>query len=143
MASKNDKLADLIPGSDQSLSDEQIEQIRSVVQDQIIECLNRFYAMETGMWGSPLVALIIRTIIQGHLQNRLYDLSALATTLDLPLGSVHRNVQRLVDEGYVEKIPSGKSVYLMPTDRSCISLDLSFDEMVETLNKLYRRLDDT
>ena len=44
------------------------ERIKAAAQAQVIECLNRFYAMETGLWGGPLDALIVRTIIVGDIQ---------------------------------------------------------------------------
>lgn len=40
-------------------------QIRKIIQEQIIECLNRFYAIESGLWGKPINALILRTIFKG------------------------------------------------------------------------------
>ena len=46
------------------------ERIKAAAQAQVIECLNRFYAMETGLWGGPLDALIVRTIIVGDIQGR-------------------------------------------------------------------------
>ena len=54
------------------------ERIKAAAQAQVIECLNRFYAMETGLWGGPLDALIVRTIIVGDIQGRPYDCSASA-----------------------------------------------------------------
>ncbi|MCV0380955.1 hypothetical protein, partial [Nitratireductor sp.] len=41
----------------------------------------RFYAIETGLWGGPLDALIVRTIITGKIEGRFYDLSSLSMTL--------------------------------------------------------------
>jgi len=126
------------PESEGALSKEVRAAIRSEVQDQIIECLNRFYAMETGMWGKPVDSLIIRTVVQGHLQGRLYDLSALAAVLDLPIGTVHRKVGELVAAGYLTRETVGKSVYVAPTDQTCIQLDQSFESMVSTLRRLYQ-----
>lgn len=112
--------------------------IRSEVQDQIIECLNRFYAMETGMWGKPVDCLIIRTVVQSHLQGRLYDLSALAAALDLPIATVHRKVSESVTAGYLKRKAVGKSVYVAPTEQTCARLDRSFESMVSTLRRLYQ-----
>ncbi|SFU07025.1 helix-turn-helix domain-containing protein [Sedimentitalea nanhaiensis] len=112
--------------------------LRTEIQKQIIECLNRFYAMETGMWGKPVDCLIVRTVIQGRLQGKPYDLSALAATLGLPVGTVHRKVSDLVEAGYLDREPSGKSVYLAPTDATCVKLDESFETMVSTLRRLYK-----
>lgn len=112
--------------------------LRAEVQQQIIECLNRFYAMETAMWGKPVDALIVRTVVQGRLQNRLYDLSALSGVLGLPVGTVHRKVGDLVEAGYLYRERRGKSVYLAPTDETCVSLDRSFETMIEALRHLYR-----
>ncbi|MEW5422612.1 helix-turn-helix transcriptional regulator [Amorphus sp. 3PC139-8] len=89
------------------------------------------------MWGKPVDALIVRTVVQGRLQNKLYDLSALADVLELPVGTVHRKVADLVEAGYLHRERKGKSVYLAPTDETCGSFDRSFDEMVETLRRLY------
>ena len=121
-----------------SLSSEAKDELRAVIQAQIIECLNRFYAMETGMWGSPLSALMIRTVIKGQYEGKLYDLSALAAALDLPVTSVHRKARDLVKEGYLERLPRGKSVYLAPTEKTCVTLDKSFDDMISALQLLYR-----
>lgn len=112
--------------------------LRTEVQRQIIECLNRFYAMETGMWGKPVDCLIVRTVIQGSLQSKPYDLSALAAALDLPVGTIHRKVSELVEAGFIARKPAGKSVYLAPTDATCAKLDASFETMVTTLRRLYK-----
>lgn len=120
------------------ISSEAKDELRAVVQAQIIECLNRFYAMETGMWGGPLSALIVRTVIKGQFEEKLYDLSALSAALDLPVASVHRKVQELVGDGYLQRLPRGKSVYLAPTEKTCVTLDKSFDDMISTLQRLYR-----
>jgi len=114
------------------------QQIRTIVQTQIIECLNRFYAIETGMWGGPLHALIIRTVIAGENQGRLYDLSAIANVLDLPLSTVHRKVRELEEMEFLFRQRDGRSTYLRPTSRTCVEMDKSFDEMVGTLRRLYR-----
>ena len=132
---------DLDPTRDRStLSAEEEASVRRVVQQQIIECLNRFYAIESGMWGRPINALILRTIIQGHLQDRLYDMSALAESLDLPLTTIHRKVQELVEGGYVDRTKCGKSVHLAPTEKTRVAMDESFEEMICTLQRLYRGL---
>ncbi|MCV2883000.1 ArsR family transcriptional regulator [Actibacterium sp. XHP0104] len=112
--------------------------VRAEVQAQIIECLNRFYAMETGMWGKPIDCLIIRTVVQGNLQGKLYDLSALSEVLDLPISTLHRKIGQLVEDGFLRRHPVGKSIYIAPTDQTCISLDKSFDAMVDTLRRLYK-----
>ena len=117
--------------------DEQ-DTIREAVQAQIIECLNRFYAIETGMWGGPLDALIVRTVVVGKVEGRLYDLSALAGTLGLPLSTLHRKVCELEAAGFMTRVREGRSTYLSPTDKTCVQLDQSFDEMVTTLQRLYR-----
>lgn len=124
---------------DEVLSDEMRQAVRSEVQDQIIECLNRFYVMETGMWGKPIDCLIVRTAVQGQLQGRPYDLSALATALELPIGTVHRKVGELVAAGYLNREAVGKSVYVAPTDKACVKLDQSFETMISTLRRLYQR----
>lgn len=112
--------------------------LRAEVQAQIIECLNRFHAMETAMWGKPVDALIVRTVVQGRLQNRLYDLSALATVLELPIATLHRKVGDLVDAGFLRRERRGKSVCLAPTDAACASFDRSFEDMVGALRRLYQ-----
>ncbi|GGE87877.1 helix-turn-helix transcriptional regulator [Stappia taiwanensis] len=114
------------------------EELRRIVQTQIIECLNRFYAIETGMWGGPLDALIIRTVIVGENQRRLYDLSALAGVLDLPLSTVHRKVRELEAAGFLTSERKGRSTYLRPTDKTCVEFDKSFQDMIGTLQRLYR-----
>lgn len=113
--------------------------IRQDVQEQIIECLNRFYTLEKDMWGKPVEALIVRTVVQGRLQNRLYDLSALSDVLDLPIGTLHRKVTDLVEAGYLKREKRGKSVYLAPTHDTCGSLDQSFEHMVSALRRLYEK----
>lgn len=113
-------------------------EIRAIVQAQIIECLNRFYAIETGMWGSPLDALIVRTVITGKVQEKLYDLSALSNTLGLAISTTHRKVDELEAAGFLKREKRGRSTYLIPTDRACVELDKSFEEMVSTLQRLYR-----
>lgn len=120
------------------ISSEAKDELRTVVQAQIIECLNRFYAIETGMWGGPLSALIVRTVVKGQFEGKLYDLSALAAVLDLPVTSAHRKIHKLVEDGYVQRLPHGKSVYLAPTEKTCVTLDKSFDDMISTLQRLYR-----
>lgn len=117
---------------------EQDERIRRLVQAQIIECLNRFYAMETGMWGGPLDALIVRTVITGKTEGRLYDLSALANTLGIPVSTAHRRVSELEHAGLLERVRDRRSTYLIPTEKTCLELDKSFDEMIATLERLYR-----
>lgn len=114
------------------------QHIRAVVQTQIFECLNRFYAIETGMWGGPLHALIIRTVIAGENQGRLYDISAIANVLGLPLTTTHRKVRELENMGFLYRQRDGRSFYLRPTSRTCVKLDKSFDEMIGTLQRLYR-----
>ncbi|MBR9651821.1 ArsR family transcriptional regulator [Thalassovita aquimarina] len=113
--------------------------LRQDVQEQIIECLNRFYSLEKDMWGKPVEALIVRTVVQGRLQDRLYDLSALSDVLDLPIGTLHRKVADLVEAGYLKREKRGKSVYLAPTEDTCGALDQSFEDMVGALRRLYER----
>lgn len=117
---------------------EQAAAIRAEVQAQIIECLNRFYAMETGMWGSPVDCLIIRTVVQGRLQGKLYDLSALSEVLGLPISTLHRKVGHLVENGFLRREPRGKSIYISPTNNTNVALDQSFEAMVATLRRLYK-----
>lgn len=111
----------------------------SVVQAQIIECLNRFYAMETGMWGDQVSALIVRTILQGEMQGRLYDLSPLADTLDLPVATVHRRVASLVEAGHIRRLSRRRSVALEATENTRVAFDRSFEDMIATLRRLYYR----
>lgn len=123
--------------ADEDDSEEMRAALRTEVQGQIIECLNRFYAMETGMWGSPVDCLIIRTVVQGRIQGKLYDLSALSEVLGLPISTLHRKIGSLVKSGYLRREPRGKSVYITPTENTNIELDKSFESMVETLRRLY------
>jgi DNA-binding MarR family transcriptional regulator len=116
----------------------QQDKIREIVQAQIIDCLNRFYAMETGMWGGPLDALIVRTVVVGKMEGRLYDLSALSNTLGIPVSTVHRKVRELEGAGLLTSERDGRSIYLAPTEKTCVKLDKSFDEMISTLERLYR-----
>lgn len=111
---------------------------RLKVQGEIIDCLNRFHAIETQMWGKPLEVLIVRTVVQGQLEGRPYDLSALSGVLDLPMTTVHRKVGELVDAGCLVRRRRGKSVYLEPTDQACASLDQFLTAMLETLDRFYR-----
>lgn len=124
--------------NDGGKDNQQAALIRAEVQAQIIECLNRFYAMETGMWGSPVDCLIIRTVVQGKLQGKLYDLSALSEVLGLPISTLHRKVGHLVKGGFLRREPRGKSIYISPTDNTNIALDESFENMVTTLRRLYK-----
>ncbi|MFG6660317.1 ArsR family transcriptional regulator [Sulfitobacter sp. 915] len=119
-------------------NNQQAAAIRAEVQAQIIECLNRFYAMETGMWGNPIDCLIIRTVVQGKLQGKLYDISALSEVLELPISTLHRKIGNLVENGFLQREPRGKSIYISPTDITNISLDKSFENMVSTLQRLYK-----
>ncbi|MDX6749319.1 BlaI/MecI/CopY family transcriptional regulator [Geminicoccaceae bacterium 1502E] len=111
---------------------------REIVQRKVLECLNRFYAIETGMWGDPVSCLMIRTIIKGRIEGRLYDVSSLATYLDLSLATVHRKLKRIEEQGYVERRREGRSVRLWPTARVEEILELNFDQMIETLRRLYK-----
>lgn len=111
---------------------------RESVQRQVLECLNRFYAIETGMWGDPVSCLMIRTIIKGRIEGRLYDVSSLAACLDLSLATVHRKLKRIEAQGHVERRREGRSVRLWPTAKVEEMLDLEFDQMIETLRRLYK-----
>jgi DNA-binding MarR family transcriptional regulator len=124
--------------AEQGDSEQMRAAIRAEVQGQIIECLNRFYAMETGMWGKPIDCLIIRTVVQGRLQGKLYDLSALSEVLGLPISTLHRKIGELVESGFLLREPRGKSIYISPTDTTNIALDKSFESMVKTLRSLYK-----
>lgn len=117
---------------------EQEEHIRRIVQAQIMQYLNRFYALEMGLWGNPLDSLIVRTVIMGKIEGRLYDLSALANTLEIPVSTVHRKAKELERAGFLNRERDGRSIYLTPTERTCIQLDKSFEEMIATLDRLYR-----
>lgn len=88
--------------------------------------------------GGPLDCLIIRTVIVGEMQQRLYDLSAIAMVLDLPISTVHRKTRELVSAGYLQKEPRGRSTYFRPTTSTRVTLDKSFDDMIATLQRLYR-----
>ncbi|HHG5368188.1 TPA: helix-turn-helix domain-containing protein [Pseudomonas aeruginosa] len=114
-----------------------LDEVRAAVQAQIIECLNRFYAIETGMWGGPLDALIIRTVVVGEKQKRPYDLSALAYTLGLSLTTVHRKTRALEKAGFLRHERIRRSVYLYATEKTRVDLNKSFAEMVETLQAFY------
>ncbi|MBL3552992.1 helix-turn-helix domain-containing protein [Rhodovulum sulfidophilum] len=119
-------------------SQQEPDAVRAAVQAQIIECLNRFYAMESGMWGKPLDSLIIRTVVQSRMQGKLYDFSALSEALDLPISTLHRKINSLVESGYLRREPVGKSIYIAPTERTSVKFDESFEAMVTTLRRLYR-----
>ncbi|MDK3016899.1 ArsR family transcriptional regulator [Pseudodonghicola flavimaris] len=123
---------------DAALPEDLRQALRQEVQEQIIGCLNRFYSLETAMWGKPVDALIVRTVVQGQLQNRLYDLSALSAALDLPIATLHRKVGDLEAAGYLRRERRGKSVCLVPTEETCRALDQSFEEMIGALRRLYR-----
>lgn len=118
-----------------------MEDRRAAVQACIIECLNRFYALESGMWGDPLSSLMIRTVVQGAMQGRHFDLSALAATLDIPVATIHRRASALVQAGFIRRRRHGKSIYLEPTERTCADFDRSFEEMISTLRRLYYDID--
>ena len=92
------------------------------------------------MWGKPINALILRTIIQGKLQERPYDISSLSESLELPLTTIHRKVHELVEDGYVEITKNGKSMQLMPTLQTKDAMDRSFEDMMLTLRRLYKSL---
>lgn len=109
------------------------------VQRAVIECLNRFYAIETGMWGDPVSCLIIRTVIKGRIEDRLYDLSSLSAYLDLSLSTVHRKVRKIEAAGYIRTERKGRSMVLLPTEKVQAVFNDRFDEMVETLRRLYGR----
>ncbi|RNE92572.1 winged helix-turn-helix domain-containing protein [Marichromatium sp. AB32] len=109
------------------------------VRRAIIECLNRFYAIESGMWGDPLSSLMIRTVIQARLEGRPHDISSLSTCLDLSLATVHRKLKRIAADGYIEMRREGRSIRLYPTERVEVLFDTRFDEMIETLRALYGR----
>jgi predicted transcriptional regulator len=117
------------------------EEVRAAVQAQIIECLNRFYAIETGMWGTPLDALIIRTVVVGEKQKKPYDLSALAYTLGLSLTTVHRKTRQLENTGFLRHENVRRSVYLYATEKTKLDLNKSFIEMVKTLQAFYSEPD--
>lgn len=112
---------------------------RGRIQKYIIECLNRFYAIEAGLWGDPLSSLIIRTVIKGAIEGRPYDLSALATEFELSIATVHRKVHRCVEAGYLQTRMEGRSLRLYPTQKVQQSFNESFDEMVSALRRLYGR----
>lgn len=112
--------------------------LRQELQTDIINCLNRFYAIETGMWGGPIDALIIRTIFVGYIQNKPFDLSALTNFLDLPIATIHRKVRKIEEMGFIQSIRKGRSLFLYPTDKTELDLDKSFDEMISTLTRLYK-----
>lgn len=116
----------------------EISVIRAEIQAQIIECLNRFYAIETGMWGGPLDALIVRTVVVGKLEGKFFDISAISATLDIPIATVHRKVINLERLGLIQRRKSGRSVTLIPTEKAHIDLDKSFEEMITTLRRLYQ-----
>ena len=139
-ANRRGACASHFDGLDPASSDADENRIRQIVQDQIIECLNRFYAIETSMWGKPINALILRTIIQGKLQERPYDLSSLSESLELPLTTIHRKVHELVQDGYVEIAKDGKSMQLMPTQQTKNAMDQSFEDMLLAVRRLYNAL---
>lgn len=112
---------------------------RDEAQKAIIECLNRFYAIESGMWGDPVACLMIRTIIKGRIENRLYDISSLSAYLDLSISTVHRKLKRIAEEGYVELRRQGRSITLHPTEKVEIIFDERFEDMISTLRRLYGR----
>lgn len=80
----------------------------------------------------------LRTVIMGKVEGRLYDLSALANTLEIPVSTVHRKAKELEQAGLLSRERDGRSTYLTPTERACVQLDKSFEEMIATLNRLYR-----
>lgn len=107
------------------------------VRRAIIECLNRFYAIESGMWGDPVASLMIRTIIRGRIEGREYDISSLSVDLGLSVATVHRKLKRIETEGYIVMRREGRSIRLFPTEKVEVVFEERFDEMIETLRRLY------
>lgn len=113
------------------------DELRVIVQTQIIECLNRFYAIESGMWGGPLDSLIIRTVVVGQAQGKLYDLTSLAFSLGLPLSTIHRKALELESAGFITRKKVKRSTFLQPTEKTCLKMEDSFNDMMISLQKLY------
>jgi DNA-binding MarR family transcriptional regulator len=111
---------------------------REDVQMYIIECLNRFYAIESGLWGDPVDCLMIRTIFKGKVEGRYYDISSLSSCLGLSIATVHRKVKSIESRGYIELCKEGRSVRLKPTPKLETCINDKFDDMMATLQQLYK-----
>ena len=68
----------------------------------------------TGLIGSDVA--LIDTISLGHLEGRPLDISSLSNVVRIPRPTVHRHVDRLSKQGWLEKRKTGRHTYIYLTE---------------------------
>lgn len=84
----------------------------------LIRFLNKVYQLDRQTWGHPIAAVLVRTILEGELQNRPHDYTSLAAATGLPVATVDRRVNALLAEGVVARSRVGRSYRLSVTEIS-------------------------
>jgi predicted transcriptional regulator len=84
----------------------------------LIRFLNKVYQLDRQTWGHPIAAVLVRTILEGELQNRPHDYTSLAAATGLPVATVDRRVNALLAEGMVARVRVGRSYRLSVTETS-------------------------
>ena len=84
----------------------------------LIRFLNRVHQLDRQTWGHPFAAVLIRTILEGELQDRPHDYTSLAAATGLPVATVDRRVNALLAEGFIARNRVGRSYRLSITERS-------------------------
>jgi DNA-binding transcriptional ArsR family regulator len=84
----------------------------------LIRFLNRIHQLDRQIWGHPIAAVLVRTILEGELQDRLHDYTSLAAATGLPVATVDRRVNALLSAGLIARSRVGRSYRLTVTART-------------------------
>jgi DNA-binding MarR family transcriptional regulator len=107
----------------------------------LIRFLNRVYQLDRQTWGHPFAAVLVRTILEGELQDRPHDYTSLAAATGLPVATVDRRVNALLAEGLVARNRVGRSYRLSITARSLELSRAQEDLAFRALQELTQSLD--
>ena len=102
----------------------------------LIRFLNRVHQLDRQTWGHPFAAVLIRTILEGELQDRPHDYTSLAAATGLPVATVDRRVNALLAEGYIARSRVGRSYRLSITERSRILSRALEESAIRALQEL-------
>ena len=78
----------------------------------LVEFLNTVLRAEVEIWGDPVDAILLRTIHLGEEEQRLYDVTSLATVTAMTVPTTARRVSDLINRGMIIRHRDGRSFRL-------------------------------
>ena len=90
---------------------------------------------EGHLWSDPVTALLVRSVLEGQLQRRPFDVSSLSATLRLPMPTVSRRVNQLIEQSILERQRVGRSYRLALTETASARYQALAEAMIPPVRR--------